>query len=36
VYIEGKKRSDTNLETQFGGTYKTKAIVPGLGVELIF
>jgi len=36
LYIEGKKRSDTNLETQFSGTYKSKAIVPGFSLEYVF
>jgi long-chain fatty acid transport protein len=36
LYIEGKKRTDTNLETQFSGTYKTKAVVPGISIEYVF
>ena len=36
LYIEGMKRTDTNLETQFGGTYKSKAIVVGFSLEWIF
>ena len=36
LYIEGLKRTDTNLETQFGGTYKSKAVVPGIAVSYIF
>jgi len=32
MYIEGMKRTDTNLETNFTGTYKTKAIVPGVSL----
>ncbi len=36
LYIEGMKRTDTNLETQFGGTYKTKAVVPGISIEYVF
>jgi long-chain fatty acid transport protein len=36
LYIEGMKRSDTNLETQFSGTYKSKAVVPGFSLEYIF
>lgn len=36
LYIEGKQRSDTNLETQFSGTWKSKAVAPGLGIELVF
>lgn len=36
LYIEGMKRTDTNLETQFGGTYKSRAVVPGLSLEWNF
>jgi long-chain fatty acid transport protein len=36
LYIEGMKRTDTNIETQFGGTYKSKAVVPGISVEYMF
>jgi long-chain fatty acid transport protein len=36
LYIEGMKRTDTNLETQFSGTYKNKTVVGGLGFELMF
>jgi long-chain fatty acid transport protein len=36
LYIEGMKRSDTNLETQFSGTYKNRTVVAGLGAELRF
>lgn len=36
LYIEGMKRTDTNLETQFSGTYKTRAVVPGAAVEILF
>ncbi|MGZ4156851.1 MAG: OmpP1/FadL family transporter, partial [Bacteroidia bacterium] len=36
LYIEGMKRTDTNIETQFTGTYKTKAVVPGVSVEYVF
>jgi long-chain fatty acid transport protein len=36
LYIEGRKRTDTNIETQFTGTYKTKAVVPGISIEYIF
>ena len=36
LYIEGMKRTDTNIETQFTGTYKTKAVVPGVSVEYMF
>jgi long-chain fatty acid transport protein len=36
LYIEGMKRTDTNLETQFGGTYKSKAVVPGVSLNWNF
>ena len=36
LYIEGLKRSDTNLETQFSGTWKTRAVVPGFSLELLW
>lgn len=36
LYIEGMKRTDTNLETDFGGTYKSKAVVPGISLEWNF
>lgn len=36
LYIEGMKRTDTNIETQFSGTYKNKTVVAGLGLELLF
>lgn len=36
LYIEGLKRSDINLENQFGGTYKSKAVVPGIAISYVF
>ena len=36
LYIEGMKRTDTNLETQFSGTYKARAIAPGFAIEYLF
>lgn len=36
LYIEGMKRQDTNIETQFSGTYKSKAVVPGVSIEIMF
>lgn len=36
LYIEGAKRSDKNLETEWEGTYKTKAVVSGFAVEFLF
>jgi long-chain fatty acid transport protein len=36
LFIEGLKRTDTNIETGFGGTYKSRAIVPGFSFEYRF
>ena len=36
LYAEGLKRTDTNLETQFEATYKTKAVIPGINVGIKF
>ena len=36
LYLEGRKRTDTNIETGFGGTWKSKAVIPGIGLEYIF
>ncbi len=36
LYIEGKQRTDTNIETEFSGTYKTRALVPGVSLEYVF
>ena len=36
LYNETSERTGTNLETQFGGTFKTKTIVPGIGIEYEF
>jgi long-chain fatty acid transport protein len=36
LYIESMKRTDTNLETQFSGTYKTRAVAPGFALEFLF
>lgn len=36
LYIEGMKRTDTNLENGFGGTYKSKAIVTGVSLQWMF
>lgn len=36
LYIEGLKRTDTNIETQFEGTYKTKAVIPGFNLGIKF
>ncbi len=36
LYNETQERTDVNMETQFGGTYKTKTVVPGIGFEYEF
>jgi len=36
LYDDVAKRTDTNIETQFSGTYKTNAIIPGIGFEYTF
>lgn len=36
LYEEGMKRTDTNTETQFSGTYKTHVFVPGIGMSVVF
>ncbi len=36
LYIEGMKRTDTNLETGFSGTYKSRVIAPSIGLEYKF
>lgn len=36
LYIEGMKRSDTNLATGFSGTYKSRVVAPSIGVEYKF
>lgn len=36
LYIEGLKRTDTNLETQFEATFKTKAVIPGVNLGIKF
>ena len=32
LWVEGMKRTDTNIEMNFGGTYKARAFVPGFGL----
>ncbi|MEY4572836.1 MAG: long-chain fatty acid transport protein outer membrane protein [Bacteroidota bacterium] len=34
LFIEGKKRYDQNFETQFAGTYKSRAFIPGFGLSI--
>ena len=36
IYIEGLKRTDTDNEGNFGGTYKERAIIPGVSLEYCF
>lgn len=36
LYVEGMKRTDTNLETQFSGTYKSRLMAPGFGINYQF
>ena len=36
LYIEGSERTDINVETGFGGTYKTRAVIPGLSIQYSF
>ncbi len=33
LYIEGAMRDDINLETNFGGTFKTRALLPGFSIS---
>jgi long-chain fatty acid transport protein len=36
LWVEGLKRTDINLESGFGGTYKVRALAPGAGIEYRF
>lgn len=36
LFIEGIKRTNTSIETGFGGTYKSRALVPGFSLEYRF
>ena len=36
LFIEGIKRTDTNIETNFGGTYKSRALIPGFSLGYYF
>lgn len=36
LFVEGMKRTDTNLETQFSGTYKSRLLAPGIGINYQF
>jgi long-chain fatty acid transport protein len=35
LYEEGMQRTDANLETQFSGTYKSRAVIPGIGLQIM-
>jgi long-chain fatty acid transport protein len=36
LYNQSQKRTDTNLETGFSGTYQTKTVIPGIGFSYMF
>lgn len=36
LFVEGMKRTDTNIETQFSGTYKSRLVAPGFGLTYQF
>lgn len=36
LWAEGQIRTATNQETQFGGTWKSRAFIPGIGLQYIF
>jgi len=36
LYLEGAERTDTNLESGFGGTWKARAFIPGFALEYLF
>jgi long-chain fatty acid transport protein len=36
LWVEGAKRYDINLETNFGGTFKGRAFIPGLALSYDF
>ncbi len=36
LWVEGQARTDINLETNFGGTFKGRAFIPGLGITYAF
>ncbi len=36
ILVEGQKRTDVNLETKFGGTWKSRAVIPGVGLSYSF
>ncbi len=36
AYVIGFTRTDTNIETGFRGTWKSRALLPGIGLEYVF
>jgi hypothetical protein len=36
MWVEGAQRYDINAETNFGGTFKGRAFIPGIGVTYCF
>lgn len=36
LYLDGKERTTTNVEANFDQTYKTRAFIPGIGLNLSF
>lgn len=36
MYEDVARRSDTNIESNLAGTYKTKVIIPGIGINYLF
>lgn len=36
LFVEGMKRTDTNIETQFSGTYKSRLVAPGFALTYQF
>lgn len=36
LYLDGKERTTTNVEANFDQTYKTRAFIPGIGLNLNF
>jgi long-chain fatty acid transport protein len=36
MWVEGAKRFDINQESQFGGTFKGRAFIPGIGITYSF
>ena len=36
LYLDGKERTTTNVEANFDQTYKTRTLIPGIGLNLTF